>query len=102
MGELYRVADEIEQNLAQTADVSEDEFGNLLVAGVSEIESFFASAWGEQRDAIGYALTNGQGMRFESDLTRFDFGEIENIVDEREKSFAGELDGLNIFVLLGG
>ena len=39
-------------------------------------------------------------MGIENDLARFDFGEIEDLIDERGEAFAGGANGLDIGALL--
>jgi hypothetical protein len=50
VGELHRVAEDIEQHLAETADVAKNLVGNVGMDMTRELESFFR---GSEREHLG-------------------------------------------------
>ena len=100
LGKIDRIADEVDQNLAQPRGIADqlpwrlwrDEAGDLqplfLCAGAQKLQHAF-DEWRER-----------EGLASQFELAGLDFRKIENVIDELGERPAGGRDGLDITRLL--
>ena len=72
--------------------------GRIDIGGERDIVQLRALA--NQCHCVADRRRQIEGRRLELHPSRFDFGEIENVVDEREQMFARGVDVLQVVVLL--
>ncbi len=101
LGELDRVAGEVEQDLAQALVVADEAGGQVVVDDVDEVEVLLA---GLGRDEVERFLDAGaevEGKFVELELAGLDLGEVEDVVDDGEERLAAGAQGLDVLVLRG-
>ena len=100
VGELDRVADEIDQNLPQPDAVNQHRVRKIFGDMTFQLESFFGRRFGKQRvDEIANLAQIGRfGMQFHH--ARLDFRHVENVVDEQQQRVGAGADGLQILPVL--
>src|SRR5580698_3443214 len=92
MSEFDRIPDEIRYNLPQAKGIPLQDIRNVRVDVASDLELFSASAEGQAFHRVAEHLANLKRRRVEFQLSRFDLGKVENIVDERQQRFGRILD----------
>ena len=90
-GELDRVADQIDHDLAQTPGIADQRVRYLGRDVAGEFQTFFVGAGSQRLDGALETLTQIEGDRLELEFAGLDFGEIENIVNQAEQRFGGIL-----------
>ena len=101
-GEFDGVGGEIEEDLAESARVAGRVYGEGGVEVDSEFETLLLGLGGEELQG---GIHHGPEFEFdEIDLhfTGFNFGKIEDVVDECEESFTAGPDGFREEALLAG
>ena len=83
--EFNRVADQVDQNLAQAPFVSNHEVWNRGLDFQPQREVFLLGTQGEAFHRFFQALAETERGRVDRDLTRFDLGKVQNVVDDSEQ-----------------
>ena len=99
VGELDRVADEIEENLAQALVITDETRGQILMDDVDEIEALLARFRRHQVERFLDAGTEIERKLVERQLARLDLREIEDVVDNGQERFAAGAQRLDEFML---
>ena len=101
VGELDRVAGEIEQHLAQPRRRRRPPARGSRSSTSEAISSPLACARGASSSTISStSVASANGRALEIELAGFDLGEVENLLDQRQQRVAGGLDGLGVGGLL--
>src|SRR5208337_3138724 len=99
LGELDRVADQVEQNLAQPARVADQNVGQLGPDVANQLELFLVGAQGQgAQGLVEYAAQREFGA-LELQLAGLDLGEIEQIVDHAKKVVRRRVDDRQVVTL---
>jgi hypothetical protein len=101
LGELHRVAGEVDEDLAQPIRVADDARRHLRGDEGRDLD---ALALGFGRKELDHALDHGpdvEGLGQEVDPAGLDLREVEDLVDEREERLPRGLHGADIGRLLG-
>ncbi len=100
VGELDRVADQIDQNLPQPDAVHQQRVRQIFGDVTFQPEFFFGRRFGKQRvDEIANLAQIGRfGMQFHH--ARLDFRHVENVVDEQQQRVGAGADGLQVLPVL--
>ena len=101
LGELDRVADEIEQHLPQPARIADERRRHAGLNSARKLEPLFVRARRQQPDGILDRAADVERHMFEREPARFDLGEVEDLVDQRQQGFARLLDRAEIVPLRG-
>ena len=99
LGELDRVAHQVEQHLAQAARVADDPARHIRRGVEDQLQAFFLCA---QRDQVGQAVQNViqvEVNRLDLQLAGFNLGKIEDIVDDLQQRLAGGGDAPHVIAL---
>ena len=99
-GELDGVGDEVKQDLAQPVGIAVEElrcFGRCLPA---EVKLLGASLIGESLDDILHDAPQVEIHVVQNDLPSLDLGQVQDVIDERQKRAAAGLDDLGVSELL--
>ena len=99
VGELDRVADEIEQHLAQPLVVADEAGGQIVVDDVDQVEVLLAGLGREQVERFLDAGAEVERKLIQREPARLDLREIENVVDDGEERFAAGAERLDVIVL---
>jgi hypothetical protein len=100
VGELDRVREQVEDDLAEPALVAEDRLGQAVAQRVGQLDAL--PRRGRGHDVEG-ALDRGperERLGLEVDLARLDLREVEDVVDDREQRVAARPDRLGEVALL--
>jgi len=102
VGELDGVADEVGEDLAEADGVDFDVPWDGGGDPAEQVEVFGLGALGEEVER-GFDELEKVGVgRAEGHLARFDFGEIEDVVDDGQQGVGAGADGFREVALLGG
>ena len=102
LGELDRVAGEVEQHLAQSRRVADDARRQALVDIAADFEPLGLGARAEQLDRLLDEGRERERPRRQIEPAGLDLGEIENLLDQRQQRLARGLHRLQVSRLLLG
>ena len=100
LGEFGGVVDQVADDLTQAEGVAAQAATDLGRQIGDEFEIFFLRRAGEHRQRVLEQVAKLELHRLEFEVTRFDFREIENVVDDAKQVAAGALDGLGEMALV--
>ena len=86
LGELDRVAEQVDQDLAQPGHVADDHFGCLRGDQVGQLQPLLGSPGGQQVERALDALAQVKRLMLEFQLVGLDLREIEDVVDDRQQA----------------
>ena len=101
-GELHRVADQVDKNLAQARHVAFDPIRHAVVNPVAEVDGLRCRTVGEQLKRLFDAGRDLESVCLQLEIAGLNLGEVENVIDHRQQRIATHADGFNIVALLGG
>ena len=102
LGELDRIAGEVEQNLAQPRRVADHPRRQALVDIAADFEALCLGARPKQLDRLLDKGRERERPRREIEPAGFDLGEVENLLDQRQQRFPRGFHRFQIGLLLGG
>ena len=102
LGELDRIAGEVEQHLAQACGIAGDALRQRLVDVGGDFEALGLRAGPEQLDHLLDQSERRERTRLEVELAGLDLGEVEDFLDQREQCVARGLCRLDVGGLLRG
>ena len=100
LGELHRIADDVEQNLAQPRRVEAHILRHVGRYGGADLDTLFMRPVGEHLDDAFQKLAQRFRARVQREAADLDGGEIEQILDELRQRVAGLADIGEIILLL--
>ena len=100
LGELDRVGQQVEDDLAEPALVADDRPRQALVDRVDELEVLGRGGRCEHVEGALDARASANGLVVELDLAGLDLREVEDVVDDRQQRVAGRPDRLGVVALL--
>ncbi len=89
LGELHRVGDQIGQNLAQMLAAATQRIGGGPIHMDDQSQAFAFGLWPQNGDEVGELDMEIEIDDVDRHLAGFDLGEIEDLVDQREKRATG-------------
>ena len=98
--ELDGVPNQVGQDLTQTARISEHGLRCFRRGLTQKLESLFIGPEGERFQGRLHALTQVEWRLFQIDFAGLDLREVENVVDDVQQGFSGQLDRLQVLSLL--
>ncbi len=102
VGEFNGVANEVDQDLPQAGDVADQNFGNGVVHDISQIQPFLGGLGGQQVQRLFDAGVQLKGMAFQIQFPGFDFGKVQNVVDDGQQGVGAAAGRLDVFALFVG
>ena len=100
-GELYGVADQVDQDLPHPNRIGANGLRNQSGEFHEQRQSLGVGADFHHRNHVFNQLARRTLGLFRHEMSGFDFGEIENVVDDAEQIFAVALDGIGGNDVLG-
>ncbi len=101
-GELDRVAQEVDQDLAQPRGVALDHGRHRGIDPAADLQPLARRLGGEQVDRLLHAGAQGERGGLDGELAGLDLREVQNVVEQGEQRLAAAADRLQVFALLGG
>jgi hypothetical protein len=86
-GELDRIAQQVEQDLANAQAVTHVLFGQGAAVHDVELNALVLRAQPQVRRHRLHQGLDGEGGRIELHVTRFDLGEVQDVVDDGQQGF---------------
>ena len=86
MGELYRIADQIDQTLPQASRIGQDFHRQTALRADFESRFFFSAAGCKRFDA-GQHIRQRAGNIFYGQFARLDLGKVQNVIDKSQQRF---------------
>lgn len=102
MGELDRVADEVDEDLLHPHRVAQDRSRYVRIDLGYEFDTLLACRRGQELYGLFAGVPGVEGMFLQSQVVRLDLGEVEDVVDSVEELFATAADRLDELLLLRG
>ncbi len=102
VGELHGVADEVDQDLPQPGHVADQNLGDGVIHQAGQVEVLLRRLGRQQVQGLLDAGVELEGMVLQLELARFDLGEVEDVVDDRQQRVGAAAGGLDIIALLVG
>lgn len=101
LGELDRVAEQVEQDLADAGGIAAG--GDIAQQPdlQAEVQAAFAGQWRHQRFHLGHQLAHRERLQVQFQASGFDPRQIQRIVDKAQQMRARATDGFGIAALLG-
>ena len=87
--EFNGISNQIYNDLAQAAGVADDGIGNVGLHVVGELQSFLVSTKAEWLQGVTQAVAQIEIDRFDIQLSCFDLGIIQNVVDQGKQGICG-------------
>ena len=81
--ELDRVSHQIDQQLANPARIPDQRLRNIRLHFVDQLQSLLLDSEAQGFHRFAQAFAQIEGDRFHLHFPRFDFGEIQNVIDDR-------------------
>src|SRR6185312_17168401 len=100
LGELYGIADQIEEYLAQAAGIAIEQAREIPIKPGFEFETSSVRCRAKQRHGGIDRLLRVEIDSLQCHPSRIEFGEIENIVDDRQQRVGRPFCSLDVAVLL--
>ena len=100
LGELDRVGEQVEQDLAQPGQVGADRRRHVALEDVGDVETLLGRARADQVERRLDALAQVERMRLDVHPPGLDLREVEDVVDDRQQRVAGVADGRGEVALL--
>src|ERR1700722_4280049 len=85
LGELNSVADEINQDLSQTVEVANQQIRDLGPDVADQSQAFLVGAYGQRLEGQVNAVSQVELGAVEVEPTRFDLGEVEDVVHDGQQ-----------------
>ena len=99
LGELHRVVEQVDQDLAQSRHVAENGRRDVRPDFHRQVELLFGGAGREQVDGALQTLAQVKGGVFQLHLSGFDLGEVQDVVDDRQEGIPAGADDLHKLLL---
>ncbi len=101
LGELDRVADQIDQYLAKPIGVADHSIGDVRGDAAGEFQPLAMGAFGKSSDSPFDSFAKSERYRIQHQLAGLNPGEIENVIDDGQQRVCRVFDNLEILPLAG-
>ena len=101
LGELQRIADEVQTNLAQAGRVSEIVVLHIRRNAGFEFQRLGVGLRRQEADRCTDRMRGIEGHGFNADMSGFELGKVENVVEHDNQCVGGFADSVRIFFLFG-
>ena len=102
LGELHRIADQVDDDLAETQGVADQRAGQLGWNLAAQLEPLGMGADGEWPQRVDETVAQIEVGRRELELACLDLGEVEDVIDHAEQRIGRVFDHVEVFALLEG
>jgi len=102
IGELHRIAHQIDHHLPQAPPISHHSPGGLRVVAQHQLQPLGPGPGRHEEHHVLRRLEEVKGRRNEGHGPRFDLGQVQYVVDDVQQRFRRGLDDIQVTVLPGG
>jgi len=95
VGELDRVAEDVDEDLTEALLVHAHPPGQLAVGFVAELDAFVARLQTEHVSELIDELRQADFLRFDAQLAGLDLGDVEQAIEQRDHVLAAAPDDLH-------
>src|SRR5690606_29255248 len=100
LGEFDRVVDQVGDDLFHPQWIAHDVVWHIVIDQRNQIEVLgVGSGWQTYIDLF-HDITQRKRYPVKNQLARFDFGEVQNVVDDGQQNFGRLADGVQVITLL--
>lgn len=99
--EFQRITDEVQQRLPEPDRVAAEAAWNRTRHVAGEFKAFPLSRSGKEFHGVIHRVLKIKVQLFQLEFAGFDFGEVEDVIDDREERLAGLLNGAREVALPG-
>ena len=100
LGEFDRVADEVEEHLAQTPGIADERVGHVGQNAAGQLETLGIRALCEELHSVFYGVAKAEWHMIECQPSRLDFRDVKDVVEDREQGFGRVVGPPDVFPLL--
>ena len=100
LGELDRVREQVQEDLAQARHVADDRRGSPVAEHVCQVEALLGGPRRHEVERPLDAFPEVEGLRLQIEPPRLDLREVQDVVDDGQERVAALADDLGIFALL--
>ena len=100
VGELERIADQVEHHLAQPAGVAADHRHQLVRAFQAQAQALGLGPHGHQRHHVAHGFDQGEIGQLQLHPPGLDLGQVQDVIDQRQQALARTADQLGVLALL--
>ena len=99
-GELDRVVDEVDQNLADSGHITQDGFGHAVLQPIEQFKALCIGRDSQFLDGALNAVTQTQRCEFGLEVAGVDPREIQYVIDKVKERLSSAKYGMGVFPLL--
>ena len=99
MGELDRIAYQVENDLPQANGIARNPFRHIGGDVAQKLQALFVGAQCQCLQSFFQAIPQIEVNRFQLNFAGFDFGKVQNVVDHRKQSICRQLNRFEILPL---
>ncbi len=100
VGKFYRIVEEVNDDLPEPDRIPLQQVGNAILYVHHRLKPLFMSLQGDHIHRILHGIEEIKVDALQSQLTRFDFGEVQNVIYEAEQHIGGKLYLSGVLLLL--
>ena len=102
VGELDRVADQVDQHLAQPARVADQGVGHVRLDVPGQLQPLAVGPQGQGPQGVAQRVRKREVGRVQLQLAGLDLGEVEDVVDDGQQGLGRRLDHVQVLPLVLG
>ena len=102
LGELHRVREQVQEDLAQARHVADDGGGSAVAEQIGQVEALLGGPGRHEVERPLDALAQIERLRLQLEPPGLDLREVEDVVDDGQERVAALADDLRVLALLVG
>ena len=101
-GELHRVAQDVQDHLAQASSIAHDGLGHISGDVESQLQALLSGAQCQHLRGVAHGFAQLELGVFQIQVPRLNLREVEDVVDELQQRFARRSHDAEVILLFGG
>ena len=102
MSELNSVTDEIDNDLPESGDITNQDFGDGVIDEIGQVETLLGGFGRKQVQRLLDAGVQLERMPFQFQLARFNFGKVQDVINNGQQGIGTAAGRFDIFALFIG
>ena len=99
-GELDRIGEQVDQNLAQAGHIAVHCSRHRLDEQVRQVQAFLGGPGCHKVKGRFYTVTQVKGLLFQVQSSSFNFGKVQNVIDDSQQRIATRTNCFSVVMLL--